>query len=73
MKEYKLGKASVLKFGSKVIISIDEKWCNLFEEKNPKFDIVINRDGIYTLCGPKLNLNPHRDHPITKREDLTDE
>ena len=70
MKEYRLGKASVLKFGSKIIISVDEKWSSVFGEKDPKFNVVIDKDGIFTLCGPKVNLHPHKDHPTVAQEDL---
>ena len=71
MRETNLGQISLLHFGPKTILCIDEGW-NKFFKSEPVFEAVIDKDGRIVLRGPKLNLNPHRDHPAAKQENIAD-
>ena len=60
MTELDLGEIPSFKFGKKLIIQLDERWCKIFEDTNPKFHAKINKKGNYVLVGPNLKCKPTR-------------
>lgn len=55
-----LGEITPYHLNKKLIIPLDERWCNYFTSKNENFKVVINDDKIM-LIGPKVS----RQDPIT--------
>lgn len=74
MKELKLGTLSSLKFENKILLAITDKWCEKFNNENPTFDAVIDKDGRYTLRGPVVqHLHPRQCNPTAEQEDTIHE
>ncbi len=65
-----LGKIQPCEFQGKFLIAIEKRWKDFFIG-DLTFEVVI-KDGKLNLYGPKLNLDPHRDHPAAKQEDIAD-
>lgn len=55
-----LGKVQTFKFNKKILIALDEQWCQIFNDDIPTFDAVIDKDDRYTLRGPSVKL-PRKD------------
>ena len=70
MRKTKLGIFSTHNFKGKSLIAFDERWKHFFIG-DPTFEAIIE-NGRLVLYGPKLNLNPHRDHPAAKQEKLNE-
>jgi hypothetical protein len=68
MKETKLGFLSIHSFNGKLLIAIEEKWKNYFEDDS-KFEVTI-KDGRYSLLGPKVNYNPSKDERTPIKENI---
>lgn len=60
MKELHLGKVSTLRINNRLIISLDDRWCKIFENTDPKFSAKIDKKGNYVLVGPNLKNKPTR-------------
>lgn len=71
MKERKLGTLHSFKIENKVLLSIADKWCQFFNCENPEFEVVIDKDGRYTLRGPVVHQNPPKSDPTAEQEDIT--
>ena len=56
MKDTKLGFVSICSFRGKLLIAIDEKWKNFFQDI-PAFEVIIASER-YTLRGPRVSLSP---------------
>jgi len=54
------------------LIAIEEKWNNFFQD-TPKFEAVIDKNGRYTLHGPKVSHSPRNADPTAAQEETVDE
>jgi len=61
-----LGKVQTFKFNKKILIALDEQWCQIFNDDIPTFDAVIDKDDRYTLRGPSVKL-PRKDANIQRK------
>jgi hypothetical protein len=72
MKEKSLGFLSSYSFKGRLVIAIEEKWKNFFQD-TPIFEAVIDKDKRYTLRGPIVSYSPHNADPTAVQEDTADE
>ena len=60
MKKLFLTQIRMLSSQGKFLIALDQRW-KYFFIGDPTFEAIIE-NGRLNLYGPKVNLNPHRDH-----------
>ena len=72
MKEKSLGFITPYSFKGRLLIAIEEKWNNFFQD-TPKFEAVIDKNGRYTLHGPKVSHSPRNADPTAVQEETVDE
>ena len=72
MKEIKLGFLSSYSFKGRLVIAIEEKWKNFFQDTS-MFEAVIDKNKRYTLRGPIVSHSPHNANPTVVQEDTADE
>lgn len=64
-----LGDVESIILQNKILLMLDVKWYQFFNQNNPKFEVIIDKDGRISLRGPKVNLSPHRDYPTADQEE----
>jgi|APSaa5957512535_1039671.scaffolds.fasta_scaffold185408_2 hypothetical protein len=67
MKETNLGIIPIQYFNGKLLIAIEEKWKDFFEDVQT-FEVVI-KDKRFSLLGPTLNFSPNRNRRTPAKED----
>ena len=72
MRETSIGFLSLYSFKGRLVIAIEEKWKNFFQD-TPIFEVIIDKDERYTLRGPIISHSPHNADPTAVQEDTTDE
>ena len=69
MNEIKLGVLSSHNFKGRFLVAIEERWKNFFTD-DPTFEVVIDKDGRYTLRGPVVQNSQH--DPTAAQEDTNE-
>lgn len=69
MREINLGNISPHSFKGKLLVAIEERWKNFFID-DPTFEVVIDKDGRYTLRGPVVQNSQH--DPTVAQEDTNE-
>jgi hypothetical protein len=69
LREIKLGIISPYSFKGKFLVAIEERWKNFFTD-DPTFEVVIDKDGRYTLRGPVVQNSQRA--PTVVQEDTNE-
>ncbi len=62
MKEKSIGFLSSFFIQGKLLVAMNGDWENVLGN-NPTFEVIIDKDGRYTLRGPRVNHNPRGADP----------
>jgi hypothetical protein len=71
-REINLGSIPILQFDKKIILSIDQSWCDVFKDNNPKFLSKITTEGNYVLVGPKVQPTKKNQRSREASDDISD-
>jgi len=63
-----LGTLSSFSIQGKTLFAISEGW-KKFLGDTPTFEVIIDKDGRYSLLGPKVNYSPNRTKRTPAKED----